>query len=287
MTVDESLRWSGRQLSPLKSGDRDARIILCHLLGIDLALLIANGDRILSADEEKEFKSRVRMRARGLPVAYITHCREFWSMNLKVDERVLIPRHETELLVERCLSAVAGNRKPKILESGTGSGAVALALATELPAARIVATDVSQSALDVAKINQENLGLRNIRWLKSDWFDNIEASRFDLICSNPPYIAPDDIHLAQGDLRFEPMGALVAKDQGYAALDEMIEVAPGFLEFQGWLVLEHGYQQAGQVRQKMIDRGFSRVVTHQDPGGNDRVTEGYWFPGCGPRQAGD
>ncbi len=287
MTVDELLRWSGRQLSPFESGDRDARIILCHLLDMDLASLIANGDRPLSGDEERAFKSRVRMRKRGAPVAYITHSREFWSLDLKVDERVLIPRHETELLVERALSAVAGINKPKILEPGTGSGAVALALASELPDARIVATDVGQPSLEIAKINQENLGLKNIRWIKSDWFDSIEEGRFDLICSNPPYIAPDDIHLTQGDLRFEPAGALVARDQGFAALSGIIEAAPGFLESRGWLILEHGYQQAAQVRMKMTDRGFARVVTHQDPGGNDRVTEGRWSPGFGIRQAGD
>ncbi len=286
MTVDESLRWSGRQLSPFESGDRDARIILCHLLGMDPASLIANSDRPLSKDEEKAFKSLVRMRKKGAPVAYITHSREFWSLDLKVDGRVLIPRHETELLVERALSAVAGIDKPDILEPGTGSGAVALALASELPDAGIVATDVSRSSLEIAKINQENLGLKNIRWIKSDWFDSIEEGRFDLICSNPPYIAPDDIHLTRGDLRFEPVGALVAKDQGFAALSEIIEAAPGFLACRGWLVLEHGYRQAAQVRKKMVDRGFSKVVTHPDPGGNDRVTEGCWLPGCGARQEG-
>ncbi len=287
MTVDESLRWSGSQLSPFESGDRDARIILCHLLKMDLASLIANGDRILSGDEEKEFKSQVRMRERGVPVAYITHSREFWSLDLDVDERVLIPRHETELLVERALSAVAGNCKPKILEPGTGSGAVALALASELPGARVVATDVSKSALDVAKINQKNLGLENIQWIKSDWFDSIFDCRFDLICSNPPYIAPDDIHLTRGDLRFEPTSALVAKTCGFAALSEIIEAAPGFLECRGWLALEHGHRQARQVREKMIDRGFSRVVTHQDPGGNDRVTEGCWLQDVKTRQTVD
>jgi len=286
MTVNESLDWSARQLSVCNSGDRDARIILCHLLKMNLASLIANNDRTLSAEQEKEFKSQIRARASGVPVAYITYCREFWSLHLTVDERVLIPRHETELLVERALAAVAGLDKPKILEPGTGSGAVALALVSELPTARILATDVSQSALEVAKINQKNLGLDNIRWLKSDWFDSIEAGWFDLICSNPPYIAPDDIHLTQGDLRFEPTGALVAKSGGFAALDEMIESAPGFLESRGWLVLEHGYQQAAAVRQKMIDRGFSRVVTYPDPGGNDRVTEGCWLSDCGTRQAG-
>ena len=287
MTVDEWLRWSDRQLSPVGSGDRDSRIILCHLLGIELASLIANSDRKLSGNEGKKFKSLVRMRMRGVPVAYITHSREFWSLDLKVDERVLIPRHETELLVERALSAVAGIDKPGILEPGTGSGAVALALASELPGAGVVATDVSESSLEVAKINRKNLGLKNIQWIKSNWFDSIEEGRFDLICSNPPYIASDDIHLTQGDLRFEPTSALVAKNQGFAALSEIIEAAPGFLECRGWLILEHGYQQARQVREKMIDRGFSRVVTHQDPGGNDRVTEGCWLHDVETRQAVD
>ena len=274
MTIDEWLRWCGGQLALREGGERDARIILCHLLGVDPASLIANGDRPLSAREARTFKSRVCMRKRGAPIAYITHSREFWSLRLTVDERVLIPRHETELLVERALCAVAGFDKPKILEPGTGSGAVALALASELPAAGIVATDVSGPSLEVAKINQRNLGLKNIRWIKSNWFDSIEAGRFDLICSNPPYIAPDDMHLMQGDVRFEPTGALVAGNRGLAALHEIIEAAPGFLERRGWLILEHGYQQAAQVSKKMIDRGFFRVSTHKDPGGNDRVTEG-------------
>ncbi len=276
MTVNELLRWSDRQLSPFGRGDRDARIILCHLLGMDQASLIANGDRLLFTNEKKEFESRVRLRKKGVPVAYITHYREFWSLGLMVDDRVLIPRHETELLVERSLFAVAGVDKPKILELGTGSGAVALALASELPVAGIVATDVNQSSLEIAKINEENLGLKNIRWIQSDWFDSIRQSRFDLICSNPPYIAPDDIHLTRGDLRFEPTGALVARERGFAALNEIIEVAPGFLGRLGWLILEHGYRQAAQVRKKMIDRGFYGVATHKDAGGNERVTEGRW-----------
>ncbi len=287
MTVDEWLRWSDRQLPSVESGAPDSKIILCYLLGIDLASLIANSDRQLSGKEEKEFKSLVLMRMRGAPIAYITHSREFWSLDLKVDDRVLIPRHETELLVERSLSALAGIDKPRILEPGTGSGAVALALASELPGAEIVATDMNESPLEVAKSNQQNLGLKNIQWIKSNWFDRIEEGRFDLICSNPPYIATDDIHLTQGDLRFEPTSALVAKNQGFASLSEIVDAAPGFLECQGWLILEHGCRQASQVREKMIDRGFSRVVTHKDLDGNDRVTEGCWSNDVETRQAVD
>ncbi len=284
MTVNEWLRWSDRQLSTVESGAPDSKIILCYLLGIDLASLIANSDRQLSGNEEKEFKSLVLMRMRGAPIAYITNSREFWSLDLKVDDRVLIPRHETELLVERSLSVVAGIDKPRILEPGTGSGAVALALASELPGAEIVATDMNESPLEVAKSNQQNLGLKNIQWIKSNWFDRIEEGRFDLICCNPPYIAPDDIHLTQGDLRFEPTSALAAKNHGFDSLSEIVEAAPGFLECRGWLILEHGYRQASQVREKMIDRGFSRVVTHKDLDGNDRVTEGCWSNDVETRQ---
>lgn len=277
MTVDELLRWSGKQLSSAKDGDSDSKIILCHLLGINAASLIVRNDEPVSLDREDEFKALIYQRQGGTPIAYITHSREFWSLDLKVNGNVLIPRHETELLVEKSISAMAGICKPKILEPGTGSGAVALALASELSGAQIIATDLSKSALDVAKINQKNLGLKNIRWIESDWFNNVEESQFDLICSNPPYVAPDDIHLTQGDLRFEPKSALIARNQGFAALYEIIQSAPGFLKYRGWLILEHGYEQAKKVKGKMFDRGFSRLTTYRDLGGNNRVTEGCWL----------
>ncbi|WP_424946210.1 peptide chain release factor N(5)-glutamine methyltransferase [Candidatus Spongiihabitans sp.] len=262
----------------------ESRILLGYVLGKDAAELIAHDDHTLSAAQIDAYHKIAGQRQQGVPVAYLTGIREFWSLPIKVNDRVLIPRHETETLVERVLALIDGGPKsdPKsglgtrILELGTGSGAIALALASELPASSIVATDHSARALAVARGNQAALGptsgLNNIEFLQSDWFANLRREKYHLICSNPPYLSADDEHLQIGDVRFEPRAALVADEQGYAAINHIARHAKAYLRSGGWLVLEHGFQQGQGVRQRLSDEGYGDITTAQDLSGNDRVT---------------
>lgn len=262
-------------------------MLLGYVLDKDSAKLIAHGERILSATQTERYKKIVRHRQQGIPIAYLLGSREFWSLPIIVNNQVLIPRHETETLVERVLAIIDGrdeydgyaNASPdvSILELGTGSGAIALALASELPDARICATDNSVSALAIAHANQAALGFNQIEFLNSDWFEGLEGEKYHLICSNPPYLSADDVHLQRGDLRFEPREALVAGDDtdGYTAITHIATHAKTHLhrsEWGGWLVLEHGFEQGRGVRQLLSEQGYSNITTHQDLSGNDRVT---------------
>ena len=204
-------------------------------------------------------------------------------MALDVNPDVLIPRPETELLVERVLAHVAGNGIATLLELGTGSGAIALALASELPGCAIVATDISPAAIDVAVGNRRRLavehpGLGAVEFCIGDWFEAVAGRRFDLIVSNPPYVAPGDAHLQRGDLRFEPRAALVSPRNGLAALEAIIAGAPRYLNAGGMLLLEHGYEQSPAVRDLFARGGFIAIATHLDLGGHERVTGGLTPP---------
>jgi release factor glutamine methyltransferase len=222
----------------------------------------------------KEFKQLLEQRRRGIPIAYLTGTREFWSLDIAVNQDVLIPRHETELLVERLLDHAGAVRAPRILELGTGSGAVAIALGSELRDARITATDNFNSSLTVARQNLDASGLKNIEIIKSDWFGSLDGEPFDLICSNPPYISEEDKHLQQGDVRFEPRHALVAAECGFESIRTIVTNAEKFLSPGGWIVIEHGFEQGGTVRQMLLESGYGSVTTYRDLGGNERVTEG-------------
>jgi len=250
----------------------EARILLGSALGKSAAELIAHGEQVVPVTQLDSFKEMLTARQNGTPIAYLTGTREFWSLPIAVNDHVLIPRHETEFLVECVRELAADFLEPSVLELGTGSGAVALALASELRNARITATDKFASALNVARQNLDVSGLSNIDIVESDWFSKLGGKQFHLVCSNPPYISPDDVHLMQGDVRFEPRHALVAGENGYASIRHIVGNAKNFLLPGGWVVIEHGYQQGAGVRQMFQDFEFTSVSTHQDLSGNDRIT---------------
>ena len=228
-----------------------------------------------AADATSRFLALVARRAAGEPAAYILGRKGFWTLELSVSPAVLVPRPETELLVERALTldlrAEAG-----VADLGTGSGAIALALASARPRWRIVATDISAAALTVARANAAALGLARVELIEGDWLACLSARRFQLILSNPPYVAASDPALHQPELMREPRLALVAADAGLAALLVIIRTAPGHLEPGGWLLLEHGATQAAAVAGALVARGFAQVRSHRDLAGCERMTEGQW-----------
>ena len=208
-------------------------------------------------------------------MAYLTGEREFWSLRLAVNKATLIPRPETETLVAWALELDLPD-PASVLDLGTGSGAVALALASERPMWQVTALDVSTQALQVARANAVNHGLERVSFVQSDWYETVRDQRFNALLANPPYIDSDDPHLARGDVRFEPRGALVAPQGGLADLRHLVEGAPMQLHAGGWLLLEHGFEQADAVRTMLRDAGFHRVSTRRDVAGQERITGGCW-----------
>jgi release factor glutamine methyltransferase len=221
------------------------------------------------------YRELAKARLDGQPIAYLTGEREFWSLTLKVNPHTLIPRPETETLVEWALSLDLPEQA-QTLDLGTGSGAIALALASERPSWRVLGVDCSEQALLVARENVLALGFTQVELLRSAWFESIGERRFDLIVSNPPYVQEGDPHLAQGDLRFEPISALVAAGNGFADLQTLATDSRQYLAEGGWLLLEHGYTQGAAVREILSERGFSRVQTRCDLAGQERITGGCW-----------
>ncbi len=251
----------------------DAELLLGHVLGCSRAALLAHPERPLTPVQENRFRALLGRRRRGEPLAYITGTKEFWSLTLNVTPDVLIPRPETETLVARALAlAPAGNCR--IADLGTGSGAIALALASERSQACITATDESAAVLAMARDNARRLGLHGIRFLQGDWTGALGAARFDVIASNPPYVAAADPHWAQPELACEPETALLAGEDGLAALHAIIQAAPRHLRAGGWLVLEHGAGQAAAVENAFRRAGFQHIQTHRDLAGLPRVTGG-------------
>jgi release factor glutamine methyltransferase len=253
-------------LDPLEN-----RILLCHALGLPRVALITQSERALTPEEAARVAGLVERRKFGEPIAYIVGRREFYGLEFEVNDSVLIPRPETELLVELALERLP--RDGRMLDMGTGSGAIAVSVAHTRPDADVTALDFSGAALDVARANANTHGV-SVRLLRSDWFAGLDSERFDLIASNPPYIAADDEHLSRGDLRFEPNMALTDHADGLAALRAIIAGAPAHLQPGGWLLLEHGYDQAGQVRALLDAQGYSQVQSWRDLAGIERVTGG-------------
>ncbi len=259
---------------PGDSAAIDAELLLCHCLGQSRSWLFTWPEREVSDHQRSCYERLLARRAAGEPVAYLTGSRGFWSLELAVNEYTLIPRPETETLVEWALElplpAVA-----RVLDLGTGSGAIALALASERPAWQVQGLDASGDALAVAQRNAQRCGLQQVTFLQSDWFSALAAdARFHLLVSNPPYVDPDDPHLEQGDLRFEPQSALAAAEAGLADLRSIISEAARYLEPGGWLLLEHGYQQGEAVRALLLAAQFEQVTTRQDLAGLDRISGG-------------
>ncbi|MFL6592725.1 MAG: peptide chain release factor N(5)-glutamine methyltransferase [Luteimonas sp.] len=255
-------------------GTVDAQWLLAHALGKPRSWLYAHADDCLDAQTSACFAALVERRHQGEPVAYLTGRRGFWKFELQVTPDTLIPRPETELLVERALDLLPRDAASRIADLGTGTGAVALALAFERPRAQVLATDASARALEVARGNARALRLGNIAFATGDWLAALGDARFDLIASNPPYIATGDPHLGDGDLRFEPTSALASGADGLDAIRRIARDAARHLKPGGWLLLEHGFDQGEPVRALLAHAGFHQVRTERDLEGRERVTIG-------------
>jgi release factor glutamine methyltransferase len=260
---------------PGDSARFEAELLLCHCLQQSRSYLYTWPEKIIDAELCSAYEALLAARRKGTPVAYLTGLREFWSLPLQVDEHTLIPRPETETLVEWALELPLP-KDARVADLGTGSGAIALALASERRQWQLLATDISWGALAVASLNARRLGLANIEFLCSDWERSLARASFQLVVSNPPYIPVEDPHLGQGDVRFEPVAALRSGVDGLDAIRHIITTAPTCLCSGGWLLLEHGYDQAGPVRQLLQSAGFSAVETRPDLAGIDRISGGMW-----------
>lgn len=252
---------------------REARLLLAEAAGFSEASVLAHGERELPAAVEARYFEMTARRQRGEPVAYILGRREFYGLSLAVGPPVLIPRPETELLVELALERLAKESDASVVDLGTGCGAIALALKRQRPRVRVVAIEQSAAALEYARRNAVRLGLE-IDWRHGRWFEPAQGERFDLIVSNPPYVAAGDPHLEQGDVRFEPRSALVAGVDGLDAIRTIVRQAPAFLGPGGWLLLEHGMAQDAAVRALLVDAGFGDISSWPDLAGIARVTGG-------------
>ena len=291
----------------------EAQLLLQHALNVNRAWLIAHADDVLNGFEMANFNALVERRLKGEPIAYILGYREFYGLKLKVSPATLIPRADTETLVDAALAKIPqndnisslssprkrgsllnlnqkmdsrfrgndgkseiadSNKQPSILDLGTGSGAIALAIAKHRPHTLVTAVDFSEKALEVARQNAQDLTVLNCQFLLSDWFSALNDQTFDVIVSNPPYIEADDTHLSLGDLRFEPLSALASGADGLDAIRIIVENSKNHLKTNGWLMLEHGYNQAEAVAGLLKTAGFSQIETQKDLGGNHRVTLG-------------
>ncbi|MGQ0428648.1 MAG: peptide chain release factor N(5)-glutamine methyltransferase [Gammaproteobacteria bacterium] len=268
-----------RRFAPVSaSAALDAELLLAHVLGAGRASLAADPARELAPAEAAALEALARRRERGEPLAYLTGRREFWSLDLAVTPAVLVPRPETELVVERALAAITERPAPAVLELGTGSGAIALAIAHERPDAAVTAVDASEAALAVAAGNAARLGIANLRFLCGSWYGPVAGRRFDLVVANPPYVAEGDPSLAA--LAAEPRAALVAGPTGLEALAEICGAAPAALAGGGVLIVEHGAGQGAAVREAMARAGLAAIATHRDLAGHERVTQGRIAPGA-------
>ena len=276
-TLQELLKQATTRLAGTSPTPRlDAEILLAHALGHERSHILAHADEAPDAETTRRFENLLAARTEGQPVAYLTSKREFWSLELRVTPATLIPRPETELLVEQALERVPTGAAWPILDLGTGSGAIALALAGELPACRVTATDKSAEALAVARGNAEILGIRNVEFLAGDWFAPLANRRYRLIVSNPPYVEETDPHLLEGDVRFEPRTALAAGADGLDDIRRIVAAAPAHLETGASLLLEHGWRQGDAVRELLREAGFRSATTYSDLAGHGRVTGGIW-----------
>lgn len=253
----------------------DAELLLAHVLGKPRSYLRTWPEHEPSAEQVAAFQGLLVRRRQGEPVAYLLGRQGFWSLQLEVAPHTLIPRPDTELLVETALQLLPATPLAA-LDLGTGTGAIALALASERPAWRLTGVDRIDEAVALAERNRAALKLTNVGFKPSHWFSALSGQRFTLIVSNPPYIRSDDQHLSQGDVRFEPASALVAGRDGLTDLREIIAQAPDYLEHGGWLLLEHGYDQAEAVRELLLARGFGQVESRRDLGGHERISLGSW-----------
>lgn len=275
-SISQLLHDATQQLSNQYASARlDAEILLAHTLNVERSYLYTWPDKHMLPAEMRAFASLLQQRISGTPVAYLTGMREFWSLSLKVSPATLIPRPETETLVEQALQIIPADADWHILDLGTGSGAIALALAHERPQCRITATDNSAEALAVAKANADQLGINTVTFLHGNWFENLDENHFQIIVSNPPYICEQDPHLKQGDVQYEPVSALTAGPDGLDCLRHILCDARKHLNAPGYILLEHGYDQAAAVRHLLHQHGYSAMKCVKDTAGQPRVSLGH------------
>ncbi|RFA31490.1 protein-(glutamine-N5) methyltransferase, release factor-specific [Alkalilimnicola ehrlichii] len=274
-TLAAALAWGEQCLYGLSDSARlDAEVLLCHCLKVNRSFLYTWPERALDTATQEAFTALVEQRHSGQPVAYLIGAQEFWSLPLRVTPDTLIPRPETELLVEQALVLLPSQAAVKVADLGTGSGAIALAIASERPQANVIAVDNSAGALAVARDNRDRLGFSNVDLRQGDWFAPLVGERLHVIVSNPPYIGAEEPEPYRGDCRFEPATALLSEDAGLADLRTIIQAAPNYLTPHGALLLEHGYRQGAAVRQLLTLAGFEQVVTIRDLNGHERVSRG-------------
>jgi len=273
--IKNLLSWAENKLAQSSSSAGvDARVLLQFVTGDSLAKLISNDQGVLTENKAKIFRELVIKRHQGLPVAYLTGTREFWSLPLEVTPATLIPRPETELLVEKSLYFIPKELAVSVADIGTGSGAIVFAIAHERPMVSLVATDNSKKALAVAKRNRERLGYNHINFRYGNLLEPLNNNSYELIASNPPYIREDDPHLTEGDVAFEPSSALVSGPDGLDAIRKIAKEAPQKLVSGGRLLIEHGFDQARDVQAIFQQEGFADIETYQDLSGHERVTQG-------------
>ena len=278
MKIRKLLEQATRELSACQADTArtDAELLLCHALGVNRSFIYANPEHVPPQASQQDFLRLAEERARGIPIAYLTGKRSFWSLELMVNANVLIPRPETELLVETALSLAPDSTMQRIVDLGTGSGAIALSLAKERPSWEVHATDLSPQALEVARENARRNGLEHVQFHQGSWTKPL-AGKFDQIISNPPYVAPYDKHLLQGDCRFEPRTALTPGGDGLDALRQIATESRALLNPRGWLLLEHGYSQGPEARELLNSAGYQEIRTIRDLAGIERVCCGRMY----------
>ena len=274
-TVTELLQKAEQDINCSESARLDTEILFCDVMQCNRSRIYSHPEQIVPDDKSVLFQSLIEQRRQGRPIAHLTGKKEFWSLELAINEDTLIPRPETECLVETALQLIPEDAECNILDLGTGSGAIAIAIASERPHSKLLATDINANALAMAKKNAAFHALTNIQFLVSDWYNNIPSQTFDLIVSNPPYIKQDDEHLSQGDVRFEPELALVAGSDGMQAINIILELAKAYLASDARLLIEHSYNQKSSVQEIFLKHDFKQVKTFQDLSGQDRITSGH------------
>ncbi|GAA5107123.1 peptide chain release factor N(5)-glutamine methyltransferase [Orbus sasakiae] len=276
MTFLQWLKQATQVLNGSDSPRRDAEILLGFVTGRTRTFLMAFCETALTEEELTKLDGFLKRRQAGEPIAYITGVKEFWSLKFNVSPATLIPRPDTEKLVELALEYLP--KVPcEVLDLGTGTGAITIAMATERPDCLFTAIEKNEDAFELAQKNAQQIGVNNVYFLLGNWYKPIKGRKFSMIVSNPPYIEPTDIHLSQGDVRYEPRSALVSEDDGFADIKIIVHGATKHLNQYGWLLIEHGYQQGEMVRTIFKQHGFQLVETYTDYSGNERVTVGRWF----------